>query len=89
MADDFLADMIRQVLEASTAGTDAVRKTEIRIRQQWGGARVYIKKAPVEGKVQRLADGLAAGVSLHEAFTTAGVSRRWGYQLLSRRQRKW
>ncbi len=88
MTDDFLSEVIRLLGEAFKDGPDAVRKTEIKIRQQSGGGRHYIGKAPTLGKTQRLADGLAAGVSLGEAFAAAGVSRSAGYRFLSRRWRR-
>lgn len=84
MGKDFLAEVIRRLLECS--GPDAIRKEEIKIRQQWGGERVYVQKAPTAGKTQRLAEGLAAGHALRDVFESAGVSRRWGYRLISRRR---
>ncbi len=88
MKDDFLSEAIRLLGEAFKDGPDAVRKTEIKIREQMGGSHHYIKKALPEKKTRCIGESLAAGVSLGEAFAAAGVSRSAGYRFLSRRWRR-
>ena len=63
---------------------DALRGAAMRIRQDWGGARAYVKKAPAEGKAWRLGAALADGASLAQAFDVAGVGERYGRDLLKR-----
>lgn len=58
-----------------------------RIRQDWGGARAYVKKAPAEGKAFRLGTALAAGVPLTQAYELVGVTPQHGRRLLGRRWR--
>ena len=88
MPKDFLEDVLRMFAEAAPnlAPTDVVR-IEQRIRQVWGGDRVYICKAAAEGKALRLGDELAAGVPISQAMANAGLKRATGYRLLSRRWR--
>lgn len=84
MPNDLL-DTLRRALAEFRIADDTAQKVEIRIREQLGGCRPYVPKATVEGKVQRLAAAVAAGVPLKTAFDTAGVPRRTGYRLLNRR----
>ena len=65
----------------------ALQGAALRIRQDWGGARAYVKKAPAEGKALRLGTALAAGVPLTRAYELVGVSAQYGRVLLKRRWR--
>lgn len=61
-------------------------RLEVRLRQEFGGERVYVLKAQAEGKAFLHAESLAAGKSQDEARREVGVHRttvwRW-------RQRRW
>jgi hypothetical protein len=88
MSADIINNFLQRLLELypQTSAGDALR-VEQQLRQQWGGAQVYVCKAAAEGKARRLAVSLAAGVPLAEAMAAAGCSRRTGYRLLTRRWR--
>lgn len=89
MADDLFAEFIRRVLEADDrGGKQEVTRTEIRIREQYGGQRIYLQKDPSTKKTMAAGASLAAGRNLNEAFAAAGVSRATGYRLLARRWRR-
>lgn len=85
--DDVVKGFMRELLAAAPKlSTDDALKIEVRLREQWGGTRVYIGKATALGKAQRLGSALAAGAgSLREALATTGLSRRTGYRVLSRK----
>lgn len=86
MGKDVLDELVRQILAAAPEIPRGAAETAAqRIRQDWGGARVYIKKAPAEGKALRLGTALAAGVPLTRAFAEIGVCRSQGYALVGRR----
>lgn len=86
MGKDVLDELVRQILAAAPEIPRGAAETAAqRIRQDWGGARVYIKKAPAEGKALRLGTALAAGVPLTQAFAEVGVRRSQGYALAGRR----
>jgi hypothetical protein len=86
MADDIIAAFMQRLLELNPqTPADRLLQVEVRLRQEWGGARVYIGKATALGKAQRLGAELAAGVPLREAIDAAGCSRAGAYRLLSRR----
>jgi hypothetical protein len=85
MADDIIRSFVARLAAYTTP--EEARRVEIELRQQWGGAEVYVPKAPSLPKATRLGAGIAAGLSLLEAFEAAGVSRRHGYRLLARRWR--
>jgi hypothetical protein len=82
-------DIIRSFVSRLAAYTtpEEVQRVEIELRQQWGGAEVYVCKAPSLPKAARLGAGLASGLTLREAFDSAGVSYRHGYRLLRLRAR--
>jgi hypothetical protein len=85
---DFIDDVLRIFVEAApTLRSEQVAAIEQRIRLTWGGEDVYIGKRAAQGKVLRLAEELRAGVDLGQAMCNAGLSRRTGYRLLSRRWR--
>lgn len=83
---DILDDVMRLLSEQrpDLRPGDLVR-VEQQARQIWGGSDVYIAKRTAQGKVLRLADELAAGAPIGQAIRDAGLSRRTGYRLLSRR----
>ncbi len=88
MGKDVLDELVRQILAAAPdIPPAAVQTAAARIRQDWGGERVYFKKAPAEGKALRLGTALAAGVPLTQACAEVGVSESYGYRLASRRWR--
>lgn len=89
MADDSVDHLMRELrrLEPQLK-PDVARVLELGLRQTFGGSRLgYVRKDPSAGKACLLAVGLAAGESLREAFAHAGVGRRTGYRLLTRRWR--
>lgn len=88
MARDIVTAFCEALLaEQPGAPSDLVRRIEVRLRNEWGGDRVYVPKdSPTEGKVGRLAAALAAGVPLKAAFDQCGVSRSAGYRLILRRR---
>lgn len=82
-------DIVRSVLAhlAAWAPEEEVRRAEMKARQEWGGARVYVPKRVVDVKVQRLSVSIAAGRPLREAMNDAGVRKSQGYLYL--RVRTW
>jgi hypothetical protein len=84
MADDIVRALLRLAREMNPATPAEWEGLEFRFKQDWGGSRYYIQKAPTAPKQRRLADALAAGVPMQRAFELAGVSRRWGYEILAR-----
>lgn len=85
---DIVDEIFAQLRAAIPDLPDAtLQGAALRIRQDWGGARAYVKKAPAEGKAFRLGTALAAGVPLAQAFADVGVSRSHGFSLARRRWR--
>jgi hypothetical protein len=82
-------DIIKQFCTelSAFAPLDEVRRVEIQLRQQWGGADVYVQKAPSLPKAERLGAVIAAGLTMREACDAVGVSRSTGYRLVSRFRR--
>jgi hypothetical protein len=90
MADDIVRDCVRKVKEMHPDSSDEqLLKLELTLRRAWGGAEVYVCKKPSLEKVSRLADCLAAGGSVYEAFSVAGVRGGYRYRMLARRHRRW
>ena len=85
MSEDIISSCVVRLAACKTP--DDVRKAEIELRQQWGGAEVYIKKVQSLQKAQRICAVIAAGLTMSEAFDAAGVSRATGYRLVSRLRR--
>jgi len=83
---DVVKACMREMLAANPSMTarDALA-VECRIREVWGGSKVYVCKGTALGKAFRLGADLAAGATLHEAFERVGLSRRSGYRALSRK----
>jgi len=65
--------------------TDKQVAAEQQLRQEFGGERVYIKRAPSRIKSQRLASALQSGVSIREAIRRADLGRSQGFALLGRK----
>lgn len=85
---DIVDEIFAQLRAAIPDLPDAALKgAALRIRQDWGGARAYVKKAPAEGKALRLGTALAAGVPLAQAYELVGIGERHGRDLLKRRWR--
>lgn len=51
------------------------------IHADLGGDRHYVCKNPAQGKAFGLRDAMAAGVPFAQAFSTAMVSKGYGYKL--------
>lgn len=81
--DDFLSDVWRVL--AKTAGTGAADRELLELRARWGGARVYLKKAPALPTQMRVADYHAEGKPVRKICADIGCSVAWGQRLLSRR----
>lgn len=64
---------------------DQALQVEADLCRVWGSHRVYVNKAAAQGKALRLADLVSSGWALKDAMREAGVNRRTGYRLLSRR----
>lgn len=79
-----MSDELKAIIDAARAAPTAT-DAELQIREQMGGNRIYIGKAPTYRKTLRLAAAVAAGLDLQTAFDRAGVRRRWGFVLLNRR----
>ena len=60
-------------------------KLEDVIRERWGGERVYVDRATAKKKVEAMAAEIAKGTPVKDAMKAAGVSRRTGYRVLSRK----
>jgi hypothetical protein len=85
MNNDFLHQVIAAASAATLESPGAVAALEVALRQQWGGGRVYIQKAPSDRVAAVLAVELAAGATPGQAIAAAGCSSSTGYRLLSRR----
>ena len=59
-------------------------RLEVRLRQEFGGERVYILKERTMGKAWSLAERLAAGDGWREALAATGISRRTGCRMRRR-----
>ena len=90
MPDDIIRDALRRAraLHPETPASEWMQ-IEAKLRQDWGGLRPYIPKASASGKACLLANCLAAGISVSEAFSAIGVGRTTGYRLLARRWIAW
>lgn len=83
---DIVDEIFAQLRAAIPDLPDAtLQGAALRIRQDWGGARAYVKKAPAEGKAFRLGTALAVGVPLAQAYELVGIGERYGRDLLKRR----
>lgn len=88
MADDVVDALVKQLLAAVPGlPADKAFAAAAKIREDFGGAEHYVKKAPAMGKAFGLGTALAAGVPLSQAYELVGVSPRYGRKLLGRRWR--
>jgi hypothetical protein len=67
--------------------SDTQAAAEVQLRQELGGNRVYIPRAPSRVKKQRLASALRSGANIREAMERARVGRSWGFELLGQKSR--
>jgi hypothetical protein len=84
--DDFLSDVWKVL--AQSVGTGVADRELLQLRQRWGGARVYLKKAPSLPTQKELGERIASGLPVRDAFAAVGCSAAWGHRLLSRRLRR-
>ena len=84
--DDFVVALTRQ-LAAVAPELPPARWIEIAelIRQDWGGSRPYIRKAPAETGRRAISKAQNLGMTLQQAFAAAAVSRSSGYRLIKRK----
>ena len=89
MGEDIIAAFIRRLLEdVPNTSPETVQRIENGLRRDFGGSSHYAKRAPAEGKVLRLGNALAAGVSLGAAISEIGCTKQHAYRLLRRRWRR-
>jgi len=88
MGDDIVRSFLRlaRELHPETPEREWTR-LEVRLRQEYGGERVYVLKEKTAGKAWSLAERLAAGEGWREALATMGISRRTGCRI--RRRAGW
>jgi hypothetical protein len=84
--DDFLSDVWKVL--ALHVGTGVADRELLQLRQQWGGARLYLKKSPALPTQKELGERIASGLPVRDAFSAVGCSAAWGHRLLSRRLRR-
>lgn len=84
--DDFLSDVWKVL--TMHVGTSVADLELLQLRQRWGGSRPYIKKAPSFPTQKQLGEHVASGLSLRDAFSSAGCSPAWGHRLLNRPLRR-
>lgn len=84
-----IVDDVLQRLRALAPDIPAqiTQQLEAQTRQAWGGTEPYVAKRPALQRSLALGDALRSGKPLGQAFDEAGVKRRFGYSLLSRRLR--
>lgn len=85
MPGDFLHQVIAAAVAAAIDSPVAVARLETKLRRQWGGERVYIKKATADAKAAALAVAITNGRSPADAIRDLGIPTRTGYDLLSRK----
>lgn len=87
IVDDFLTRLQRHLPDQAR---ELAPKLEAELRLAWGGTeRLYIRKRVAANQPQArtaaLGQALAAGQPLHDAFASAGLSRRSGFRHLNKR----
>lgn len=86
--EDILFRFIQAMRQSGATFSDEIAvQVEMQLRQEVGGQRVYIPKAPARVKTQRLATAIRTGAKISEAMAQAGVHKTWGYALMSRKIR--
>lgn len=83
IVDDFLCRLQQHIPDAAPEVRFAI---ETSIRKEWGGNKPYVRQAPsMELRTFMVANGLRHAKPLADIFKSAGVSRRTGYRILSRK----
>lgn len=86
MAQRFVDELMEGIASrCPSMSRKEARDIEEWIRLRWGGSREYIDRATAAKKLEKLAAELAKGTPIKEAVKTAGLSRRTGYRVLSRK----
>lgn len=67
---------------------DLAIKVEMQLRQEFGGTRVYIPKAPLRSKQMLLATAIRSGANIKKAMAMANLARSTGFRVLSSKVRK-
>ena len=68
--------------DAGASFTEEVAITaEQQMRQQFGGERHYIPRAPKRGKAIALGTAIRSGANISEAMRKVGVSRSYSFKL--------
>lgn len=86
MPDDIISDLLKRI--ADIAPPERRQHLEVEMRKHWGGSEVYVRKATSLQKALKVGSGISSGLTLMEAFDSAGVSRASGYRLLRIRSRR-
>ena len=82
--DDVLIRFVSALRNAGATFTDDIALTaESHLRQELGGSRHYIQKAPKLGKAHALGTAIRSGANIKEAMNKVGCSRRNGFRLLA------
>jgi hypothetical protein len=83
--DDDLARWLARTSAAMGVPQTTAAELAERLRAEWGGARVYVRKREsAAGKAQALGVAIAQGTSIRAAVEALGVSQRTAYRLLGR-----
>jgi len=89
MASDLVDDFLRRLCTRMPQAAEHAPQLEAELRQHWGGTeRHYIRKRPASqqpaARTQQLGQALQQGMSLQQAFATAGLGRRSGFYYLKK-----
>lgn len=80
--NDILLRIFAALRDAGASFTEDVAITaEQHIRQEIGGERHYIPRAPKRGKALALGSAIRSGANIKEAMRKIGVSRSYGFKL--------
>lgn len=85
--EDFARRLAKLVLEtAGHAPSDVAlyRRCELRICEEYGGSRVYIRHPTSRRREQGIAERFALGKGVRAACAEMGISVRHGYRLARR-----
>jgi hypothetical protein len=81
MPDDIVTACLRYLAELAP---DRAAAAELEIRQEWGGARVYVQKDAPAARCSTVAAARARGLTVDQAAAFAGVHRATAYRLMRR-----
>lgn len=87
MAEDQIARIIQAMRDIANIDLTTAAKVELHIRQQWGGDRIYVGKAPAAKKNFEFRQIEPLGLSLTEASLRLGINRTTLWRL--RRRHGW